>query len=148
MRHEELFNYYQNKLAWVDRMTNPKTLEYTGESKDNWKHAKEIIFDWYQDMRYYCEDSYPTFESCLFYDYDLVKDEKAYVFENGYVCEPVGILKYRDNEYILYNDENGMSSFIVIKDANDEDYAIQVDSFEGGTDWWYELDKFIDKIYK
>ena len=36
-----------------------------------------------------------------------------------------------------------MQDFIVI-----DDYSITVDSFAGGTDWWYEIDRIIDKIFE
>jgi len=146
LTHKNLFNLYQDKLAWVDRMTNPKTLEYTGESKDEWKHAKMIIFDWYQDMRYYCEDGYPGRE-CFDYNDKIISAYKPYEMtsEAGITTKfpCIGLLKYRDNVYPIYNDDYGMQDFIVV-----DGHSITVDSFGGGIDWWYVLDKIIDKIYE
>ena len=147
LTHEELFNYYQNKLAWINRRLEPDTLEFYNETAEAWKHAKEIVFDWYQDMRYYVEGGIPDDRECFDYSSKLIAAYKPYEITNDngittkFPC--IGILKYRGNTYPIYNDDYGMQTFIVIND-----YSITVDSFAGGTDWWYEIDRIIDKIFE
>ena len=146
LTHKDLFNLYQNKLDWINRRLEPDTLEFYNETAEAWKHAKEIVFDWYQDMRYFCEDGYPGRE-CFDYNNKLLAAYKPYEITNDngittkFPC--VGLLKYRGNTYPIYDDDYGMQTFIVL-----DGREITVDSFGGGIDWWYELDRIIDKIYE
>ena len=146
LTHKDLFNLYQNKLDWINRRLEPDTLEFYNETAEAWKHAKEIVFDWYQDMRYFCEGGYPGRE-CFDYNTKIISAYKPYEVTNkkGITTEfpCIGLLKYRGNTYPIYNDDYGMQDFIVI-----DGREITVDSFGGGIDWWYELDRIIDKIYK
>ena len=146
LTHKDLFNLYQHKLDWINRRLEPKTLEFYNETAETWKHAKEIAFDWYQDMRYFCEDGYPGRE-CFDYNNKLIAAYKPYEITNDngittkFPC--VGLLKYRGNTHPIYDDDYGMQTFIVL-----DGREITVDSFGGGIDWWYELDRIIDKIYE
>lgn len=141
MKHEDLFNEYQNKLDWINRRLEPDCLKFYDETAEAWKHAKYIAFSMYQQLRYYCEDGIPNYWECYGTDKRKTRHIKPYVFENGYSCPCIAILSYRDNKYPVYNDDYGMSDFVVINDN-----CITVDSFGGGVDWWYELDRIIDKI--
>ena len=138
LTHEELFNFYQGKLDWINRRLKPDALEFFHETAETWRHAKEIAFDWYQEMRNYCEDGLPKLDECFDYSSKLIAAYKPY--NDRFPC--IGILKYRGNTYPIYNDDYGMQDFIVI-----DGYTITVDSFGGGTDWWYEIDQIIDNIY-
>lgn len=142
LTHDKLFAIYKGRLEWVDRMTNPKTLEYTGESKDEWKHVKYTIFSMYQDLRCLLKDGIPDNQKCI--KRFRTKSKKYKPYQNKYPC--YGVLNYRDVEYPIYEDDNGMCSFIVVKDSKDNDYQIQIDSCWGYTDWYYELDCVLDKI--
>ena len=146
LTHKDLFNIYQSKLDWINRRLEPDTLKFYDETAETWKHAKEIVFDWYQDMRYFCEDGYPG-QECFDYNNKLIAAYKPYEITNDngittkFPC--IGLLKYRGNIYPIYDDDYGMQTFIVL-----DGREITVDSFGGGIDWWYELDRIIDKIYE
>ena len=136
---EQLFNLYQNKLDWINRRLEPKTLEFYNETAEAWKHAKEIVFDWYQDMRYYVEGGIPKDEECFDYKNKLIAAYKPY--KDQFPC--IGLLKYRGQTWPIYGDDYGCQDFIVMED----DYQIPVCNMAGCLDWYYELDKIIDKIY-
>ena len=133
MAEDKLFTVYQNMLAWIDRRLEPKSLEVYQENAEAWKHAKEVAFTMYQDLR-----QYPELTKCIFYDKELVEGIPDY--EDKFPA--IGILKYRDEEFTIYTDDYGMQDFIVV-----DDHTISIDSFGGGYDWWYELDRIIDRIY-
>ena len=136
---EQLFNLYQNKLDWINRRLEPKTLEFYNETAEAWKHAKEIVFDWYQDMRYYVEDGIPDEKDCFDYSSKLIAAYKPY--KDQFPC--CGILTYRGQKWPIYTDDYGCQDFIVMEDDN----QIPVCNMAGCLDWYYELDKIIDKIY-
>ena len=138
MTHKQLFNKYQNMLDWINRRLEPDSLEFYEESAETWKHAKEVAFDMYEELRYHVRGGIPEANKSFFYDKDLVESIPDY--EDQFPA--IGILKYRDNEYTIYNDDYGMQSFIVV-----DGQQITVDSFGGGIDWWYMLDQIIDKIF-
>jgi hypothetical protein len=138
MTEKELFELYQSKLEWINRRLQPDTLEYFHETAETWKHAKEIAFDMYQHIRGLM-NFYPDPRECFDYNNKIKAAYKPY--NDKFPC--VGILKYRGNTYPIYNDDYGMQDFIVI-----DDYSITVDGFAGGTDWWYEIDRIIDKIFE
>ena len=140
MKHRELFEWYQTQLAWVDRRREPKTLEFHGETAESWKHAKEIIFSAYEHFRYYTDDGLPNYEECFDYKDKLIKTYKPY--QDKFPC--IGILKYRDQKWPIYNDDYGCQEFIVME----EGYHIPICNMGGSLDWYYELDKIIDKIYE
>ena len=138
MTEQELFELYQSKLEWINRRLQPDALEFFHETAETWKHAKEVVFDMYQHIRGLM-NFYPNSEECFDYNNKIKAAYKPY--NDKFPC--VGILKYRGNTYPIYNDDYGMQGFIVI-----DDYSITVDSFAGGTDWWYEIDRIIDKIFE
>jgi hypothetical protein len=146
LTHEELFNYYQNKLDWINRRLEPDALKFYNETAETWKHAKEITFYWYEDMRYHVDGGILRPEDCFDYNNKIKAAYKPYEITNEdgkvstFPC--IGILKYRGNTYAIYNDDYGMQDFIVI-----DGREITVDSFGGGIDWYYELDRIIDKIF-
>lgn len=142
LTHQDLFDHYQHQLDWINRRLEPDTLEFYKESAETWKHAKEIAFDTYEYLRYYLPDGIPDYDKSIFYDESLVSDVPPITYENGYECPAVGILKYRDTEYPIYNDDYGMQSFIMINGRE-----LPIESFSGDYDWYYELDRIIDKIY-
>lgn len=139
MKHEDLFREYQNKLDWIARRLKSDCLEFYNETAESWKHAKEVAFQMYQHLRYFCEDGIPKYSDCFYYSSDL--KIKPYKTEDNTKFPCIGILKYRGQEFPIYNDDYGMSNFIVINKL-----PITVDSFGGETDWYYIIDKFIDKI--
>ena len=137
LKHEDLFRKYQNTLEWIDRRSKPDVARLYQEKPDCWKHAKEVAFTMYEDLRYYCEDGIPDRRDSFIYDERLVADVPPY--EDKFPA--IGILKYRDQQYTIYNDDYGMQDFIVI-----DDKTVTVDHFGGDVDWWYELDRIIDNI--
>ena len=137
---KELFELYQSKLAWINRRLEPKSLEFYKETAEAWKHAKEIVFDWYQDLRCYVEGGIPKDEDCFDYSNKLIAAYKPY--KDQFPC--IGLLKYRDQTWPIYSDDSGCQDFIV----TENDYQIPVCSMGGCFDWYYELDKIIDKIYE
>jgi len=140
MKHEDLFNIYQHTLDWIDRRMTPETAKFYGENLESWKHAKEIAFNMYQDMRGYCEDGYPHNHEVI--TIEGIEKYGPYELDNDYKCAVVGVLRYRGLELPVYCDDYGMCDFIVY-----DGKTIEVDSFGGPTDWYYVLDKYIDKIY-
>ena len=141
-----LFNLYQHKLDWINRRLEPKTLEFYNETAEAWKHAKEIVFDWYQDMRCFVEGGIPDERECFDYNSKLIVAYKPYEIKNGDIVSKFpccGILTYRDQKWPIYTDDYGCQDFIVMEDG----YQIPVCNMAGCLDWYYELDKIIDKIY-
>ena len=135
-----LFDLYQRMIEWVDRRRKPDTAEFYNESPETWKHAKEVAFMMYQDLRHFVDGGAPDFKSI---DYDPKYDElPPHKFDNGYECKCCGMIHYRDRDYPVYNDDYGMSSFIVL-----DGRTIQVDGMGGMTDWYFEIDRVLDKIY-
>ena len=139
MKHEDLFREYQNKLDWINRRLEPDCLKFYGETAEAWKYAKEVAFQMYQQLRYFCEDGIPKYSDCFYYSSDL--KIKPFKTEDNTKFPCIGLLKYRGQEFPIYNDDYGMSNFIVINKI-----PITVDSFGGETDWYYIIDRFIDKI--
>jgi len=138
MKFEKLFDEYQRTLEWIERRRKPETLEFYKETEEAWKHAKEIAFHMFENLRLCFET--PTLRTCMdrsraseFPPYRM-KDSK-----NDFRC--IGVLNYRGREYPVYDDDYGMSCFIVVND-----WPLEVDSFGGETDWYYELDRIIDEI--
>ena len=133
MKHETLFDHYQRSLSWIKSRMRPEVAEATDE-------AKMALFHLYQDLRRECEDPLPSLASCMSRDGAL--SYPPYRFEGQEHAFPcVGILKYRGREYPVYDDDYGMDFFIVV-----DGKSIEVDSFAGETDWYYELDYIIDEI--
>ena len=139
MKHEDLFNEYKQKLNWIDRRLQPDTLKAFNDKAEYWKHAKEIAFGMYQHLRYFCEDGIPT--NCIDYKTDVSNIPDYILDETSFKC--IGILSYRDLQFPVYNDDYGMSNFIVL-----EGNTIEVDRFGGFTDWYYVVDEILDKIYQ
>ena len=138
---ELAFDHYQSILEWIDRRQQPETLEfYDKDRKEYWHHAKEVAFMMYQNLRHLLGDT-PRLHDLI--DKENAKDVPPYKFKDGVGEFPcVGVLKYRDREYPVYDDAYGMSWFVVV-----DDRSIEVDSFGGETDWYFELDRIIDRIY-
>ena len=139
MTHKQLFNKYQNMLDWINRRLEPDSLKFYEESAESWKHAKEVAFTMYQDIRHYVEGGIPNDEECFDYSSKLIAAYKPY--KDQFPC--IGLLKYRDQTWPIYSDDYGCQDFIVIED----DYQIPVCNMAGCLDWYYELDRIIDKIY-
>lgn len=142
MKHEDLFAVYQRMLEWIDRRKESDTAEFYKESPESWAHAKEVAFQMYQTLRHRCDDGTPS----LYKDCKIDESRKdafpPYKHEGGTTEFPcVGTFRYRDMEFPVYNDDYGMSYFTVC-DGHD----LQIDSFGGEMDWYYVLDKYIDKI--
>ena len=146
MTEKELFELYQSKLEWINRRLEPETLELYKETAETWKHAKEVAFDMYESLRSLM-GLWPDSREHFDYTNKLIAAYKPYEIKNddGTTAEfpCIGLLKYRGNMYPIYNDDYGMQDFIVL-----DGREITVSSFGGGTDWWYELDRIIDKIYE
>lgn len=142
MKHEDLFAIYQRTLEWIDRRKEPDTADFYKESPETWKHAKEVAFDMYQSLRHWCEDGSPSLYRDCRIDESRKGAHKPYKFDKGEMEYPcVGAFTYRGIEFPVYNDDYGMSEFTVF-----EGHVIQIDSFGGETDWYYMLDKYIDRI--
>jgi len=148
LTHKKLFDYYQTKLDWINRRLEPDALEFYHDTAEAWKHAKEIAFDWYQDMRYYCEDGIPNHDDCFDYKNKIIAAYKPYKITNkeGITTEfpCIGLLKYRGQTWPIYCDDYGCQDFIVLEDGRE----ISVCNMGGELDWYYELDRIIDKIYE
>lgn len=141
MKHEDLFAIYKSTLEWIDRRRDPETAEFYKEIPEAWKHAKEVAFHVYQHARCYCQEPLPS----LYRDHEIDHDRKEafapYKGENDSEFPCLGSFTYRNLEFPVYDDDYGMSMFTVY-----DGHIIQVDSFGGETDWYYELDRLIDKI--
>ena len=142
MKHEDLFEIYQSKLQWIDRRLTPECLEIYEDTAESWKHAKEVAFSIYQELRLDCEDGIPSLKDCLSRDKEQIRDILPYKFDNGYECPCCGILHYRGYDFPVYIDDYGMSDFIVF--GGNE---IQISSSGGECDWYYPIDLILDKIY-
>ena len=141
MKHEDLFKIYQSKLQWIDRRLTPECLEIYADTAESWKHAKEIAFSMYQELRLDCEDGIPSLKDCLSRNEEQIRDIPPYKFDNGYECPCCGILQYRGHDFPVYIDDYGMSDFIVF--GGNE---IQISSLGGECDWYYPIDLILDKI--
>ena len=141
MKHEDLFKIYQSKLQWIDRRLTPECLEIYEDTVESWKHAKEVAFSMYQELRLDCEDGIPLLKDCLSRNEDQIRDIPPYKFDNGYECPCCGILQYRGHDFPVYIDDYGMSDFIVF--GGNE---IQISSLGGECDWYYPIDLILDKI--
>lgn len=142
MKHEVLFEEYQRNLEWINRRLQPSTLDFYHETADAWKHAKEVAFDMYQQLRKYTIGGIPKEADCIRYLKNENKKYPDYVpdgAEQGFPC--IGILKYRDREFPIYSDDYGMQDFVVVEGKH-----VTVDSFGGGYDWYYEIDRILDNI--
>ena len=142
MKHADLFDTYQSKLQWIDRRLTPDCLKIYEDTAESWKHAKEVAFSMYQELRLDCKDGIPSLHDCLIQDEEKVRNTPPYKFENGYECRCHGIIHYREHDFPLYIDDYGMSEFIVF-----EGNEIQVSSIGGECDWYYPIDLILDKIY-
>ena len=142
MKHADLFDTYQSKLQWIDRRLTPDCLKIYEDTAESWKHAKEVAFSMYQELRLDCKDGIPSLHDCLIQDEEKVHNTPPYKFENGYECRCHGIIHYREHDFPLYIDDYGMSEFIVF-----EGNEIQVSSIGGECDWYYPIDLILDKIY-
>lgn len=87
----------------------------------------------YEYFRYYVEGGIPNYKDNFIYDKELVTDIPAYkqinkVGDKEYVSEfpAIDILKYRDKEYPIFDDEYGMQVFILVNDQ-----IIPIESFGG-----------------
>ena len=135
MLHQTLYDIYLTRLAYIERRMQDDVLEFYGEEKRDWKHAKEIAFQMYEALRYEGEDpGYPT---------SVVKpDEPIPPYKIGDTEFPcIGVLKYRGEDIPVYNDDYGMRDFIVYQGRE-----ITHDSFGLSADWYYEVDRIKDKI--
>ena len=141
MKHEDLFKIYQSKLQWIDRRLTPECLEIYEDTVESWKHAKEVAFSMYQELRLDCEDGIPLLKDCLSRNEEQIRDIPPYKFDNGYECPCCGILQYRGHDFPVYIDDYGMSDFIVF--GGNE---IQISSVGGECDWYYPIDLILDKI--
>ena len=141
MKHEDLFKIYQSKLQWIDRRLTPECLEIYEDTVESWKHAKEVAFSMYQELRLDCEDGIPLLKDCLSRNEEQIRDIPPYKFDNGYECPCCGILQYRGHDFLVYIDDYGMSDFIVF--GGNE---IQISSLGGECDWYYPIDLILDKI--
>ena len=141
MKHEDLFEIYQSKLQWIDRRLTPECLEIYEDTAESWKHAKEIAFSMYQELRLDCEDGIPSLKDCLNRNEEQIRNIPPYKFDNGYECPCCGILQYRGHDFPVYVDDYGMSDFIVF--GGNE---IQISSLGGECDWYYPIDLILDKI--
>ena len=141
MKHEDLFKIYQSKLQWIDRRLTPECLEIYEDTVESWKHAKEVAFSMYQELRLDCEDGIPLLKDCLSRNEEQIRDIPPYKFDNGYECPCCGILQYRGHDFPVYIDDYGMSDFIVF--GGNE---IQISSLGGECDWYYPIDLILDKI--
>lgn len=136
MKHNELLSEYERQLEWVNIRTKEKTLEFYGEDASAWKHAKEIAFHMYENLRYLCEDGagFPT---------SLTQPKRripAYKHgKNKFPC--VGVVEYRRETIPVYSDDYGMRLFMVY-----QGHEITYDSIGGMTDWYFEVDRYKDKI--
>lgn len=136
MKHNELLSEYERQLEWIDRRTKEKTLEFYGEDASTWKHAKEIAFHMYENLRHLCDDGggFPT-------SLDQPKRRiAAYKHgKNKFPC--VGVVEYRREIIPVYSDDYGMRRFMVY-----QGHEITYDSIGGMTDWYFEVDRYKDKI--
>ena len=41
------------------------------ETAEAWKHAKEVAFQMYQQLRYFCDEGIPKYSDCFHYSSDL-----------------------------------------------------------------------------
>lgn len=136
---EKAFQHYQSILSWIDRRRDPKTAEFYGEDPSEWKHAKEVAFKLYQDLRHLLGPR-PTLLSCM--GTEKAKGIPPYRFADSPAEFPcVGVLEYRGMEFPVYDDDCGMNMFVVV-----DGHSVQVDSFGGETDWYYEIDRIIDRV--
>lgn len=140
---DNLFNRYQETLAWIDRRCEEKVLKRHNETIDNWKHAKEVAFNIYQSVRQDVPNGVPSIckDDNIIYDKDIVNKVPKLILEDGREFEVVSILKYRGLELPIYMDEVGASTFVVIGDTQ-----IGVTGLGGEYDWYYMIDKILDKI--
>lgn len=141
MKHEDLFAIYKSTLKWIDRRRDRETAEFYKETPESWKHAKEVAFNVYQNVRRYCDEPLPSLYREHKVDHGRKEVFGPYKGESGSEFPCLGSFKYRDLEFPVYDDVYGMSMFTVY-----DGHIVQVDSFGGETDWYYELDRLIDKI--
>jgi len=148
MTADDLFNTYKRTLEWIERRLKPDTLKFYGDEARDWKYAKDVAFSMYQSLRHYVDGGVPKFDESVFYDKSLVEGVEPYKIEYNVNGETrisefpaIGVLKYRGNEYVIYNDDYGMNSFIVL-----DGRTLQIDGLGGMTDWYYMIDLSIDRI--
>lgn len=122
-----LFDTYQDTLAFINRRVSIGL-----STQKEGCFAKRCVFKMYQDLR-----SYPEYDK----DYSLILVGPDDVTEFNSTYDGVNplsfILNYRGQRFPVYNDDYGQQDFIVFKEHEIRfTYA----------DWWYELDRLIDKI--
>lgn len=140
MTFDELFDEYKHLLDWINRRTAPNALEFYGETKEQWSHAKQAIFFMFEHLRGYVENGYPNLENCL--SYGGIENYPPYKINDDYECPVVALLNYREETFPVYDDDAGQQNFIVVNGSE-----ISVDGLGGSYDWYFEVDKVIDKIY-
>ena len=138
---EKIFKIYQSKLAWSRRMqqtkdtTWQKRLEMTDDAwYFTWHQIRYAIFSMYEDLREFPDPAECIEHGPKFNTYDNI----LRVGDSEFCC--VGMLSYRGIKFPIYYDEGGSEEFIRWED---EDGAEDISM---GMDWWYELDRFIDRI--
>ena len=139
MKHADLFKAYQETLEWINRRKEPQICKFFKEEPAEWNNAKLVAFSMYQKLRYFCEDD---IFSGLGKSIEYFKSGDPNIPPPFDGCEACGVLYYRDNKYIIYNDEAGAEEFIVL---NGEPIEIR-SMFRNETDWYYMVDRVIDKI--
>ena len=130
MDYETLFNEYQRTLEWLERTS----------AKEDTGLAKYTAFSMYQSLRRSVENGCPSYKDIQYFKRKSRKYPPK-VFDNGYECPCVGKIEYRGNTYPVYCDDYGCQDFIIVGDRH-----IQVNGMGGMTDWYFELDRIIDKI--
>ena len=137
---EKLFKIYQAKLAWSRRMQQTKDATWqkrlmTDDAWDfAWCQTRYAIFSMYEDLR-----DPPNFAECIEHGPEFnIPDNILRVGESEF-CR-VGTLSYRGIKFPIYYDEGGSEEFVHLEDeGGSEDISM-------GMDWWYEIDRFIDRI--
>ena len=137
---EDLFEQYQSDLRWIDRRRTPEALKFYRDQPNDWRYAKLVAFKWYENMRTYVENGVPAMHgdrSCIHW---YTEQERSavppYKINDEWNDPAVGEITYRGRKFIVYNDDNGMMDYIVIGN-----YPIDI-----SCDWWYEVDRLLDKI--
>ena len=120
--YEELFEIYQNALSWIGRIKN-----YGSEMS-----AKEAVFHMFDMLR-------------AFSDFKIPERKKVSgspkVGKDGQEYPYVGFYEYRGVQLPAYSDDNGQSEFISYNGAE-----IMSSHYGYTTDWYYIIDKMLDKI--
>ena len=140
LTYEDLFIAYQGNLDLANRM-----IKSFPSQEQEWKRVKFAVFRMFQELRMSCDDA-PKFEDCVHYDPKFAdKYPPQEYFSEGtgetYVFPVIGELTYRGLTLPIYVDDYGCQNFITI-DGED----IPIETMGGIWDWYYPIDKHIDKI--